>query len=385
MTIIDRLKRMGKRFWITMGVIAILLIGIRIAMPYVILKVVNKQLANLDGYTGHVEDIDLNLYRGAYVINDLTIKKVEDSVPVPFVDLRELDISVEWKALLNGSFVAEVIMDGLQVNFVSGQGDAPAQTGEDVDWRQQVKDLVPIKINRFEVNNSEIHYRDFSREPEVDIYMDNLYVLVSNLTNSTDLSEDLASDLTVSANIMSGAPLRINGRIDPYDSLGTFNFDLELEKLPLLDINQFLEAYAKIDAEAGTFSLYSEVAAEKGAFEGYVKPLMHDVDILELPEDNKNPLKTVWEGIVGLTVKLLQNQPKDQFATRVPFSGSLQNPDVNIVKTITGVLSNAFIQALQPHLDGSITFDDQNNEVIDEDKSKLKQRREERREERKSS
>lgn len=385
MTVIDRMKRMGKRFWIAMGVIAILLIGIRIAMPYVILKVVNKQLANLDGYTGHVEDIDLNLYRGAYVINDLTIKKVEDSVPVPFVDLKELDISVEWRALLNGSFVAEVIMDGLQVNFVSGKGDAAAQTGEKVDWRQQVKDLVPIKINRFEVNNSEIHYRDFSRQPEVDIYMDDLYVLVTNLTNSTDLSEDLASDLTVNANIMSGAPLSINGRIDPYDSLGTFNFDLELEKLPLTDINQFLEAYAKIDAEAGTFSLYAEVAANKGDFEGYVKPLMHDVDILELPEDNENPFKTLWEGIVGITVKIFQNQPNDQFATKVPFSGNLQNPEVNVIGTITSLLRNAFVQALQPHLDGTIGFNDETDTVVDEETSSRKQKREERREERKSS
>lgn len=366
MTVIDRMKRMGKRFWIAMGVIAILLIGIRIALPYVILKVVNKQLSNLDGYTGHVEDIDLNLYRGAYVIHDLTIEKVEDSVPVPFVDLEELDISVEWRALLNGSFVAEVIMDGLQVNFVSGKGDAATQTGEEVDWRQQVKDLVPIKINRFEVNNSEIHYRDFSRKPEVDIYMDDLYVLVTNLTNSTDLSEDLASDLTVNANIMSGAPLSISGRIDPYDSLGTFNFDLELEKLPLTDINQFLEAYAKIDAEAGTFSLYAEMAANKGDFEGYVKPLMHDVDILELPEDNENPFKTLWEGIVGITVKIFQNQPKDQFATKVPFSGNLQNPDVNVVETITSLLRNAFVQALQPHIEGSIGFNDDTDTVVDE-------------------
>lgn len=359
MRFIDRLKRLGKRFWISMAVIVVLIIALRIALPYIILNVVNKKLADLDGYTGHVDDIDLNLYRGAYVIKDLTVKLVEDSVPVPFVDLDKMDISVEWKALLQGSFVAEVILDGLQVNFVSGKGDAATQTGEGVDWRQQVKDLVPIKVNRFEIMNSEIHYRDFSRQPVVDVYMDELYVLVTNLTNSEDLSETLVSDLTVHAAIMSGAPLDINGKIDPFDSLGTFDFDLELEKLPLVDINEFLDAYAKIDAKAGTFSLYTEVVAKQGNFEGYLKPLMLDVDIVDLRGQDKgdNFFRTAWEGIVGLTITLLQNQPKDQFATQVPFSGSIQNPEFKIWPTVVNLLSNAFIEALGPSIENTITLE----------------------------
>lgn len=385
MKFVDRLKRMGKRFWISIGVVVVLIIALRIALPFIILKVVNNKLANLEGYTGHVDDVDLNLYRGAYVIEGVTIKLVEDSVPVPFVDLERMDISVEWKALLDGSFVAEVIMDGLVVNFVSGKDDAATQTGEGVDWRQQVKELVPIKINRFEVRNSEVHYRDFSREPVVDLYMDRLYILVTNLTNSEDLSETMVSDLTVKAAIMSGAPLNIEGKLDPYDSLGTFDFNLELDKLPLVDINNFLDAYAKIDAEAGTFSLYAEMAAKKGNFEGYVKPLMHDVKIVKLGEENDKFLRLAWESIVGLTIKIFQNQKHDQFATEVPFSGNLQNPDINIWETVTNLLRNAFVQALRAELKGTISFENIGGEDIgnnDSDKS-FRERRQERKEQKK--
>lgn len=370
-----------------MAIIAVILIGIRIAMPFVILKVVNKQLADLDGYTGHVDDIDLNLYRGAYVIKDLTVKMVEDSVPVPFVDLKEMDISVEWKAIFQGSFVAEVIMDGLTVNFVSGKGDAATQTGESVDWRQQVIDLVPIKINRFEIKNSEIHYRDFSREPVVDLYMDQLYVLVTNLTNSSDLSETMVSDLQVHSAIMSGAPLDIEGKLDPFDSLGTFNFDVTLDKLPLNDINNFLDAYAKVDAEKGTFSLYSEVAAQKGDFTGYVKPLMHDVKMVNLDgedDEHDNFLRVAWESIVGVTVKIFQNQKHDQFATEIPFSGNLNDPKVNILRTIGNLLRNAFVEALQPSLENTITFGDTSADTELDTRKSFLERRRERREQRKA-
>jgi len=33
---------------------------------------------------------------------------------------------------------------------------------------QKIKQLYPLKINRFAVHNGELHYRDFSKEPSVD-------------------------------------------------------------------------------------------------------------------------------------------------------------------------------------------------------------------------
>jgi hypothetical protein len=33
------------------------------------------------------------------------------------------------------------------------------------NWTDLVKDLVPFKINRFSINDGEVHYRDFSSEP----------------------------------------------------------------------------------------------------------------------------------------------------------------------------------------------------------------------------
>ena len=51
--------------------IVVLLIAIRIVLPYIVLHYANKTLANMKGYYGHIDDIDLSLYRGAYIINDI--------------------------------------------------------------------------------------------------------------------------------------------------------------------------------------------------------------------------------------------------------------------------------------------------------------------------
>ena len=67
---------MKKKYKILIGV-AVLLITIRLILPYVVLHYANKTLANIKGYFGHIEDIDLSIYRGAYIINDIYLNKTD--------------------------------------------------------------------------------------------------------------------------------------------------------------------------------------------------------------------------------------------------------------------------------------------------------------------
>ena len=47
-------------------VIILFIIALRTALPYILLHYTNNILAEMNGYYGHVEDIDVALYRGAY-------------------------------------------------------------------------------------------------------------------------------------------------------------------------------------------------------------------------------------------------------------------------------------------------------------------------------
>ncbi|MEI9806977.1 MAG: hypothetical protein WDO16_03330 [Bacteroidota bacterium] len=89
------------------GSLLVILIAFRIALPYILLKYVNTQLAAIGGYKGHVEDIDVSLYRGAYTIKKIRLDKITGNIPVPFFQANTIDLSVEWRALFHGSVVAE--------------------------------------------------------------------------------------------------------------------------------------------------------------------------------------------------------------------------------------------------------------------------------------
>ena len=93
---------------------------------------------------------------------------------------------------------------------------------------------------------------------------------------------------------------------------------------------------------------------KRGELNGYVKPIFKNVHILNWKETPQNPLKVVWETVVAGVAELLTNQPKDQIAKRIPLSGDVTKPDIDVWATIGELLRNAFIQALFPGLEGFI-------------------------------
>jgi hypothetical protein len=61
---------------------------------------VNRKLSEIHGYRAHVAAATLQLWRGAYQIHYLDIKKTSGKVPVPFFSAPLVDLSVQWRALI---------------------------------------------------------------------------------------------------------------------------------------------------------------------------------------------------------------------------------------------------------------------------------------------
>ena len=85
---------------IVLASIVTVLVAARVALPDIVERYANRRLAALKAYDGHVGDIDIHLWRGAYSIDDLVIVKKGASRPVPFFKSRRVDLSVEWHSLL---------------------------------------------------------------------------------------------------------------------------------------------------------------------------------------------------------------------------------------------------------------------------------------------
>lgn len=309
----------------------------------------------MNGYYGHIEDIDLALIRGAYKINNIYLNKVDTVTgkQTPFFSVASIDLSVEWKALLHGSLVGELEFDQPKLVFIRDKVEPKDLRNDSTDFRTLLDDFMPLEINRFEIKTGNVHYVDSTSAPKVDVQLSNLHLVALNLKNSYDSSSLLPARVTASAELYEGT-LGLALKINPLAPRPTFDMNVELKDTNLVLLNDFFQAYAKIDVNRGTFGLYSEVAAKNGRFSGYVKPLIQDLDVAGKEDRKDNFLRKLWENVVGTVAEVFENQRKDQFATKVPFEGDISNPQTGILSTVLTVLQNAFIQALQPSIDYEI-------------------------------
>jgi hypothetical protein len=331
-------------FWLLLVVVAAVLV-VHIYLAIWVRNYVNRKLSEIPGYRAHVQAVTLHLWRGAYQIHYIDIKKTSGQVPVPFFSAPLIDFSVQWHALIfEHALVGNIEIHHPKMNFVNGPTESTRQTEVDAPWAQKIKQLYPLKINRFAVHNGELHYRDFSRNPKVDVEVDGVQLVATNLTNSKRLSKSLVADIR-----MEGRPLRVGKArsqisLDPYAARPTFAFNLELSEIPLVRLNDFAKAYGGFTFEEGKFKMAMEASAARGAYRGYVEPVFDHMSIFN-PAKADNPLTALWEGILEGVTRIVRNYSKDRFATKIPFAGTFDKPHPDIFATIFNAFRNAFVKA----------------------------------------
>ena len=211
--------------WIVVGSLLVILIAFRIALPYILLRFVNKELQTIPGYTGHVDDIDVALIRGAYTIKTIKLDKTGGKIPVPFFSAETIDLSVEWKALFHRRIVGKIIVQHPIINFAKGPTKETSQTEISTQsWTAVVGKLMPLKINRFEILDGEVHYRDFASDPKVNIYATEIHILATNLSNALKQPVELPSTVEATCNGIYGGHASLHMKLAWESLIGVVNW-----------------------------------------------------------------------------------------------------------------------------------------------------------------
>jgi hypothetical protein len=342
----------------TIVIIIVILLCIRVLMPYVILYYSNKTLAHMHGYYGHVDDIDIALIRGAYQLDNIYINKVDTITKqqTTFFHSEMIDLSLEWKALFHGAIVGELVFQRPLLRFTKDKAEPKEITKDTTDFRIILKKFMPLKVNRFEVNHGIIEYRDSTSKPIVNLDMTETYILAQNLKSVYKTEENILPATVKAKTYLYEGYLNYDMKLNPLADRPQFDVNAELVNTNLVKMNDFFKAYGKFDVHRGSFGLYTEMAAADGKFKGYVKPIINDLDVVG-PEDRHDSfIQKIWEHIVGAAGMVLKNWRKDQVATKVPIEGNYENPRIGLLDALAEVLINAYIQALMPSIDNQINL-----------------------------
>ncbi|WP_413290705.1 DUF748 domain-containing protein [Bdellovibrio sp. HCB337] len=349
--ILSSLKRTHK---IVIALI-VLLIVVRIFLPIGIKHAINWYLGNkIVSYQGAIADFDLHLYRGAYEILGLKLWKRNSDRETPLVDAKRIDLSLAWRALWRRKLLGDLKIDRLRLTFIDSESNNKKQFGTDEkNWNAILKKLLPIEIESLKITNSEVHFLNRDYKVPVDIYVDRIQVDAANLRNTDQKDVLLPSTATIKGRLQADAPFSLKAQFNILKDPLAFNIDAQMKDFNLKKMNNFFLVYGPFTFATGTFSLFSEVATNKGLVVGYAKPFFENVKMIANNESFISTKHAIAEFLLGFGNLILRNPSKDT-ATRIEFQGALTSPEINKWEAFWLSLRNAFGSPLQKKIEDDV-------------------------------
>jgi hypothetical protein len=321
-------------------------------LPGMVKHYVNNKLDQLPGYTGHVDDIDIALLRGAYVIKGMVLAKKTDPPKLPFLSVKQADLSIEWNALFKGKLVGEVELERPVVHIIAATEDIDKEPSR-TSWAKTIDALMPIKVNRMFVTNGRFSYLDGN----TDLHIEQMQLTALNLRNVESAPAALPSTIKLTGTSIGSGLLRADMKANVIKDIPDFNLNMSLKGADLTALNGFLKKHLTFDIARGSIDFYSELKMTDGQFNGYAKPFISNLKVLDVKKDIKKKggvLNAVKKAVVGLFAKAVENPKTKKIATKVPIEGNIKDLKTDGWKTFVGVLRNAFVHAFRQGIDGDI-------------------------------
>jgi hypothetical protein len=317
--------------------------------PYWARDYINRGFENLPDYTGRVEWVRLHPLTASADIYDFHIDKKGSDIPVHFFYSPRWIVALQWSEIFHGVERASVTIFNPRVNLVAGPSSGQSQIGISGVWIDAIKALIPWRVNRVVILNGDIHFLDFHANPQVDLELNKLNVVAANMSNSKKLKVPLPATIKITAKPLLTGDFEMNLAVNFDERYATFTQDFRMEHVPAVGANSALEKYLKVRVSGGEIGLYSQLTGDKGVYHGYVKPFFSHLEFAPKPSDEGN-VGAVWSGVLN-TVKGLFENDKHVVATQTEISGRVDQPKIDALSALGGVLWNAYIQSLRPGFD----------------------------------
>jgi hypothetical protein len=347
------------------GIVIGVLIVLQLVASPIAKGLINRKLVDLPEYTGKIDGLSVAFWRAGLEVNDFVLLERGHEQDTPLLRVKNASFKFAPRSLFSGKLGGTAVVDGVELHVIKREA-APSieeaakkaeqkieETKQEVQrWQTVLRETFPLTLERLEVKNSRFQFIDRSHQPHVDVGIRDLHIVATDLQNRPEGNGDeMPAEVNVTGVMTGNGHLKISLRLDPVAHHPHFALNFELREQQLPPLNSFLLAYADADVSRGTFELFSEITARDGAYDGYVKPLLLDLEFKTASDEDKSLGDKLKETVVGAVTSVLENEQQDQVATKAPFAGNFANNDLDVWTTIVNLLRNAFVQAIRGGLE----------------------------------
>lgn len=335
-----------KKLIIPLAVIAFL-VALRIVLQPILLGQINKKLATFSpDMEGHVDGLNIAIIRGAFGVEDLTMKFKKSKRD--FLRVKSADLSLAWRELIKGHLMADALVD--DVKFVFDERlPAAIKRVTPKEKSDEPKKQPPIRIARVDWKNVNIVY------PSSKAYTNEgpfrLSDVEGRITNLFADKKTPRSFFHVSGFGSGSSNFKAVGSANLLADPVEWDVDAQMLGFSLVDMNRFLYHKVPLTFRKGNFDLYAEAKSEEGKIRGYVKPFIEDVAFIKTDEHFKGPKHWLIEVAGAIGDWLLEAKRDKTVATKVPFTFDGKKFSVDTSKAVGNVIRHGFDQELSPGVD----------------------------------
>jgi hypothetical protein len=343
------------RWAVIVAGIALLLVAGRLALDPLVTWRTRRVLTGLDGMRGAFSDVEIRLVDLSYAIRDLRIEKVSaGGAALPFFEVARARFGVHGRELLRGHVVARIDLDAPKLNVLEAKQDVPAggqEAEETPKVGRRLAELAPFLVDRVQVKDGEILFVD-AREPERPrLWFHGIEATLENFATRPALSRGEPTVLAARGTVQRTGRVEVFATADPLAKELTFAGQGRVQGLKLVELGELLRAKTGFVPDKGVLDLSLRFEAADGRISGGLRPILKDPGTRPARPGLGAKLES---GLTDAALDLFSDDVpgRDAVATTIPLTGSVRDPEAQVMPTIMGILRNAFVRGLADSLAG---------------------------------
>lgn len=350
------MKRPGRkttRLLVVLAILAVVLVGARLALDPLVAWRTRIVLSHLEGMRGRFQDLDVHLHDLSYEITGLSIEKVgAGGTATPYFSVERAKLGLYFKELIRGHVVAAVDLERPRMNLISAKSQPKKQQiAEAPKVGRGLQDLVPFRLDRLQVKEGELRWIDASEPEKPVLRLHAIEGTLENFATRKALAQHQPTVLAARGVLQGSGRVNVFATADPLTKKLTFAGQGELRDLRLVEIADLIGAKSGVEPAKGTFDLLVRFQAVDGAITGGVRPIVKGLD-MKAHKGGIGPKLKALLADAAFNIFSDDVPGRDALATTIPIRGSIDDPNVQAVPTILGILRNAFVRGLSDGLSG---------------------------------
>ena len=338
-------------------------VAARAGLPSLFTQVANFALQKIPGYRGHLEHIELHLFKGRIALRELVLNQTVDHHDAALFRVESVEAQISWRHLMKGLLVGDIEIDRPSVlidldqqkkkQIASTPSSSSPPQENSIPWQQKIRQMMPFQIN-VSIFHGEAYLRGLPGQDGANVRARDINIQIKNVTNSKKLSGTMMAFVECHMRVMSRGYLTLQASGYPLAAPPVFNLDFKLEDLDLSELKPIVRHFTGLDLKQGILEAYAEAAAKEGHLQGYIKPVL---DRLVVDRAGPGMVNAAKGKLADGFVKLLQNKKEERIATRIDIDGPLDKPDIDAWGAVVGILKNAFLKAWTADLEHKLWFE----------------------------